>query len=439
MGLFDTLEASNLEDAKPLAARMRPRSLAEFAGQKHFLGDGKLLRRILEADRLSSVIFYGPPGCGKTSLAELIASQTKSVFARLNAASAGVKEVRALLEQARDRLAADGTRTLLFVDELHHFNRTQQDVLLPDVESGVVRLIGATTENPFFSLVSPLVSRSQVFEFQPVSTDEVLAVLRRALTDRERGLGALGVSATDDALAFLAEVSDGDVRRALTALEIGAHSVQRGEIDLQVAQESIQKKAIRYDDDTHYDAASALIKSMRGSDPDATVYWLARMLEAGEDPRFLARRIVIAAAEDVGNADPQALVVANAAAQATLFIGMPECRIILSQAATYVALAPKSNAAYVAIDEALDDVRQRRVLPVPTHLKDSHYGGAKRLGHGEGYQYAHSSEDGWVDQDYLGIDRSYYRPVERGFESELKVRLDGFRQRRSNSAGESDD
>ena len=438
MGLFDKLEANNLEDAKPLAARMRPRSLAEFAGQKHFLGDGKLLRRILEADRLSSVIFYGPPGCGKTSLAELIATQTKSVFARLNAASAGVKEVRALLEQARDRLAADGTRTLLFVDELHHFNRTQQDVLLPDVESGVVRLIGATTENPFFSLVSPLVSRSQVFEFQAVSTDEVLAVLKRALTDRQRGLGSLGVSATDEALSFLADVSDGDVRRALTALEIGAHSVQGGEIDLQVAQESIQKKAIQYDDDTHYDAASALIKSMRGSDPDAAVYWLARMLEAGEDPRFLARRIVIAASEDVGNADPQALVVANAAAQATMFIGMPECRIILSQAATYVALAPKSNAAYIAIDEALDDVRQRRVLPVPTHLKDSHYGGAKKLGHGEGYQYAHSSEDGWVDQDYLGVDRSYYRPVDRGFESELTSRLDGFRERRSNSAGDSD-
>jgi putative ATPase len=438
MGLFDKLEANNLEDAKPLAARMRPRSLAEFAGQKHFLGDGKLLRRILEADRLSSVIFYGPPGCGKTSLAELIATQTKSVFARLNAASAGVKEVRALLEQARDRLAADGTRTLLFVDELHHFNRTQQDVLLPDVESGVVRLIGATTENPFFSLVSPLVSRSQVFEFQAVSTDEVLGVLQRALSDRERGLGSLAVSATDEALSFLADVSDGDVRRALTALEVGAHSVQGGEIDLQVAQESIQKKAIQYDDDTHYDAASALIKSMRGSDPDAAVYWLARMLEAGEDPRFLARRIVIAASEDVGNADPQALVVANAAAQATMFIGMPECRILLSQAATYVALAPKSNAAYVAIDEALDDVRQRRVLPVPTHLKDSHYGGAKKLGHGEGYQYAHSSEDGWVDQDYLGIDRSYYRPVDRGFEAELKSRLDGFRERRSKSAGESD-
>jgi putative ATPase len=430
MSLFDNLEKKNMERAQPLAARMRPRSLSEFAGQDHFLGEGKLLRRILDADRLSSVIFYGPPGCGKTSLAEVIAGSTKSVFARLNAASSGVKEVRAVLDKARDRLAAHGERTLLFVDELHHFNRTQQDVLLPDVESGVVRLIGATTENPFFSLVSPLVSRSQVFEFKAVPAVDVRVVLDRALGDPERGLGRLNVTATDEALNFLAEVSDGDVRRALTALEIGALSVQGGEINLEVAQESIQKKAIQYDDDVHYDAASALIKSMRGSDPDAAVYWLARMLEAGEDPRFLARRIVIAASEDVGNADPRALIVANAAAQATMFIGMPECRILLSQAATYVALAPKSNAAYVAINEAMQDVREQRVLPVPTHLRDGHYPGSKRLGHGEGYEYAHNSADGWVDQDYLGIDRSYYRPVDRGFEAELLKRLNEFRDRR---------
>lgn len=434
MGLFDKVEADNLENAKPLAARMRPRSLDEFVGQQHFLGDGKLLRRILESDRLSSVIFYGPPGCGKTSLAELIAGRTKSVFSRINAASAGVKEVRAVLDKARDRLAADGIRSVLFVDELHHFNRTQQDVLLPDVESGVVRLIGATTENPFFSLVSPLVSRSQVFEFHPVGADEIRSVLERALSDSERGLGKLAVTVTDEALEFLAEISDGDVRRALSALEISAHSVTGNEIDLQLAQESIQKKAVQYDDDMHYDAASALIKSMRGSDADAAVYWLARMLEAGEDPRFLARRIVIAASEDVGNADPQALVIANAAAQATLFIGMPECRIILSQAATYVALAPKSNAAYIAIDEALQDVRERRVLPVPTHLKDSHYGGAKVLGHGQGYEYAHDSADGWVDQDYLGVDRSYYRPVDRGFEATLRERVEDFKQRRTASS-----
>lgn len=435
MGLFDHLEKENVEAAKPLAARMRPRSLNEFVGQEHFLGEGKLLRRILAADRLSSVIFYGPPGCGKTSLAEVIASQTQSVFARVNAASVGVKEVRELLAKADDRLKASGERTLLFVDELHHFNRTQQDVLLPDVESGVVRLIGATTENPFFSLVSPLVSRSQVFEFKPVDSAAVRSVLERALTDSERGLGKLGVTATDEALDFLAEVSDGDVRRGLTALEIGALSVS-GEaagtaIDLEIAQESIQKKAIQYDDDLHYDAASALIKSMRGSDPDAAVYWLGRMLEAGEDPRFLARRIVIAASEDVGNADPQALVVANAAAQATLMVGMPECRIMLSQAAVYVALAPKSNASYVAINEAMQDVRERRVLPVPTHLQDAHYKGAERLGHGEGYEYAHNSEDGWVDQDYLGIERDYYRPVDRGFEAELKKRMDEFQAKRS--------
>ena len=436
MGLFDRQEAINVEQAKPLAARMRPRNLDEFAGQEHFLGEGKLLRRILTADRLSSVIFYGPPGTGKTSLAEVIAAQTKSVFSRLNAASSGVKELRTLLDQARDRLKGVNQRTLLFIDELHHFNRTQQDVLLPDVESGAVRLIGATTENPFFALVSPLVSRSQVFEFKPVSPADIRKVLQRALTDTERGLGRLSLTVTEEALGFLAEVCDGDVRRAFTALEIAASSVDGGAISLDVVQESIQKKALRYDDDTHYDAASALIKSMRGSDPDAAVYWLARMLEAGEDPRFLARRIVIAASEDVGNADPQALVIANAAAQATLFIGMPECRIILSQAATYVALAPKSNAAYVAIDEALSDVRQRCVLPIPTHLQDSHYGGAKRLGHGEGYQYAHDSTDGWVDQDYLGIDRSYYRPVDRGFEAQLKQRLDEIKARRRRGSAE---
>lgn len=431
MNLFAKSESSNLDRAKPLAARMRPRTLEEFVGQQHFLGEGKLLRRILAADRLSSVIFYGPPGCGKTSLAEVIAGQTKSVFSRLNAASAGVKEVRTLLDQARDRLATGGKPTLLFVDELHHFNRTQQDVLLPDVESGVVRLIGATTENPFFSLVSPLVSRSQVFEFKPIEPVDVRRVLERALSDSERGLGDLNVSATAESLEFLSEVSDGDIRRALTALEIGALSVPGGQFDLTIAQESIQKKAIQYDDDAHYDSASALIKSMRGSDADAAVYWLARMLEAGEDPRFLARRIVIAASEDVGNADPQALVIANAAAQATLMVGMPECRIMLSQAATYVALAPKSNAAYTAINEAMQDVRERRVLPVPTHLKDSHYKGAERLGHGEGYEYAHSSEDGWVDQEYLGIDRNYYRPVNRGFEAELLQRMQEIEQRKT--------
>lgn len=431
MSLFEQQEANHLEQAKPLAARMRPRTLDEFVGQKHFLGEGKLLRRMLEADRLASVVFYGPPGTGKTSLAELVAHHTKSVFEQLNAASVGVKEIRAVLERAKDRLAAGGERTLLFIDELHRFSRNQQDVLLPDVESGIVRLIGATTANPFFSLVAPLVSRSQVFEFQMLERDEILELLRRALTDPERGLGSHKIEATDEALEFLAEISDGDGRRALNALEIGALSVKDGTrlLDLDVAQESIQKKAIRYDatGDDHYDAASAFIKSMRGSDPDAAIYWLARMLEAGEDPRFLARRIVIAASEDVGNADPRALEVAVAAFQATELVGMPECRIILAQAVTYVATAPKSNASYVAIDAALDDIRNQRILPVPKHLRGSNYAGAKQLGHGEGYRYAHNSEDGWVDQDYLGVEKTYYEPVDRGYEAELRRRLEEWR------------
>lgn len=434
MGLFDRQEKAARQSARPLAARMRPRSLDEFAGQEHFLGEGKLLRRMLEADRLGSILFYGPPGCGKTSLAELIAAHTKCQFVRLNAAASGVKELRELLDAARDRLAASGRRTVLFIDELHRFNKAQQDVLLPDVEEGVVTLVGATTQNPFFSLVSPLVSRSQIFEFKPLSNEEVLSLLKRALADVERGLGAHKVSATDESLEFLAEVSDGDARRALSALEIGVLSISgTGQtFDLAVAQESIQKKAIQYDatGDGHYDATSALIKCMRGSDPDAAIYWLARMLEAGEDPRFLARRIVIAAAEDVGNADPTALVLAQAAAQATEFIGLPECRIPLAQAAIYVAMAPKSNSSIKAIDAALTDVREKRLLPVPVQLRDAHYAGAARLGHGEGYQYSHDSPDGWVNADYLGVERTYYEPVARGVEAELKKRLDEFRARR---------
>lgn len=470
-GLFDQHEAQHLDAAKPLAARMRPKTLDEFTGQQHFLGEGKLLRRMLQADRISSVIFYGPPGTGKTSLAEIIAKHTKSVFVSLNAASSGVKELREALEAARTRLKTGGQRTLLFVDELHHFNKTQQDVLLPDVESGVVRLIGATTSNPFFALVSPLVSRSQVFEFRALSQEDILGLLRRALADRERGLGQHAVTVTDEALSFLAEVCDGDARRALNALEIAVLSVAPtasrpaggvsppvkdnrtpestgaltppasqnlvATVDLLVAQESIQKKAVHYGDDEHYDAASAFIKSIRGSDPDAAIYWLARMLEAGEEPRFIARRIVIAASEDIGNADPQALVVAMAAANATEFVGLPECRINLAQAVTYLATAPKSNASYIAVDAALDDVRSKRVLPVPTHLRDSHYPGAKRLGHGEGYQYAHDAPEGWVDQDYLGVERTYYHPVDRGFEAELKRRVEEQRARRQRSDGAS--
>lgn len=438
MNLFEKQEADYLEQAKPLAARMRPRSLAEFVGQQHFLGEGKLLRRMLDADRLSSVIFFGPPGTGKTSLAEIIATHTKSSFSRINAAASGVKELRQLLDKARDRLKSQGERTVLFVDELHRFNKSQQDVLLPDVESGIVILIGATTANPFFSLVSPLVSRSQIFEFQPLSQNEVLTVLKRALEDTERGLGSLNVDWEQEALEFLAEICDGDLRSALNALEVGIRSVAEStqKFDLTVAQDSIQKKAVQYDDDIHYDAASAFIKSIRGSDPDAAIYWLARMLEAGEDPRFLARRLVIAASEDIGNADPRALLIASAAAQAVEFVGMPECRICLSQATSYLACAPKSNASILAVDSALQDVRQQRVVPVPMHLRDAHYGGAKQLGHGKGYQYAHNSPDGWVDQDYLGVERTYYEPVDRGFESEIRQTLESIRQLRNASKPE---
>ncbi|MGQ0633632.1 MAG: replication-associated recombination protein A [Planctomycetaceae bacterium] len=434
MSLFAEHERQARDEVRPLAARMRPKNLAEFVGQQHFLGPDRLLSRMLAADRLGSVVFYGPPGTGKTSLAELIAAHTKSQFVRLNAASSGVKEVRTALDEARGRLETGGPRTLLFIDELHHFNRTQQDVLLPDLEEGVVTLIGATTQNPFFSLVAPLVSRSRVFEFQALSRDDVLTLLRRALADDERGLARHRVKVAEEALTFLAEVSDGDARRALSALEIGVLSLVGTErpFDLAVAEESIQKKIIQYDatGDEHYDAASALIKSMRGSDPDASVYWLARMLEAGEDPRFLARRIVIAAAEDVGNADPQALLVAQAAAQATEFIGLPECRIPLAQAVTYIALAPKSNAAILAIDAALEDVRTRRVLPVPQFLRDAHYPGAARLGHGAGYHYPHDHPDGFVPAEYLGVEKSYYQPVNRGAEAELARRLAELKARR---------
>ncbi len=442
MGLFDQQESQHLEKAKPLAARMRPRSLEEFVGQQHFLGEGKLLRRILAADRIGSLIFFGSPGTGKTSLAELIARQSNRRFEALNAASAGIKEVRAALDRARDELASGGMQTILFIDELHHFSKVQQDVLLPDVESGVVSLIGATTSNPFFSLVSALISRSQIFEFQALTADEIRTLMHRALQDEKRGLARYSVEVEAEALDFLIEVCDGDARRSLNALEIGVLSLygQDRVFDLEVAQESIQKKAIQYDQDgdAHYDSASALIKSMRGSDPDAALYWLARMIEAGEDPRFLARRIVIAASEDVGNADPMALLIANSTFAAVEKIGMPEGRILLAQAVTYIATAPKSNASYVAIDEALSDVRNKSLLPVPVHLKDTHYRGASQLGHGEGYQYAHASEEGWVDQDYLGVEREYYRPVERGFEATIRKRLEVFKERREKKSGTDD-
>jgi putative ATPase len=425
--LFDEYRAANLHKAQPLAARMRPRTLEDFVGQEHFLGEGKLLRRLLLADRLGSVIFFGPPGSGKTALAHVIAQHTRCHFRPLNAVAAGVKEVREILERARRDLEETGQRTILFVDELHRFNRAQQDVLLPDVEEGRVILIGATTQNPFFAINSPLLSRSQIFTFQPLSRDDIKTLLHRALTDPERGLGKLQVQADETALDFLAEICDGDARRALTALEVGALSspTQPAHFTLEVAQDSIQRKHLDYDatGDAHYDVASAFIKSMRGSDPDAAIYWLARMLEAGEDPRFIARRMIICASEDVGNADPQALVVAAAALQSVEFVGLPECQLPLAQAVTYIATAPKSNAATLAIMKAREDVKNGRTLAVPEHLRDAHYKGAEQLGHGQEYKYSHDYEGGYVEQEYLPEERRYYEPVDRGFEAEIRRRM----------------
>jgi len=431
MSLFEESEAANRREAQPLAARMRPGSLDEFVGQRHFLGEGKLLRRLLAADRLGSVIFYGPPGTGKTTLARLLALESRSRFQQISAVASGVKELREILAAAADRLSAEGKRTLLFVDEIHRFNKAQQDVLLPDVEEGTVILVGATTENPFFTVNSPLVSRSRIFQFQPLTNDDIKTLLLRAIADPRRGLGKYQIHIHEDALEFLAEVSDGDARRALSALEVGVLSASPGLIEFtrQLAEESVQRKAVQYDrqGDAHYDAISALIKSIRGSDPDAALYWLARMLEGGEDVRFLARRLVILASEDVGNADPAGLPLAVAAAQACELVGLPECQLNLAQAVTYLACAPKSNAATVGIGEARSDVREARLLPVPVHLRDSHYGGAKRLGHGQDYQYAHDSPEAVAAQDYLGVDREYYRPTDRGFERELAQRLEKIR------------
>jgi putative ATPase len=419
---------------------MRPRTVEEFVGQEHFFGPGKLLRRMLQADRLGSLIFYGPPGTGKTALAHVIAQHTRCRFHPLNAVAAGIKDVRELLEEARTTLEDTGQRTILFVDELHRFNRAQQDVLLPDVEEGRVILIGATTQNPFFAINSPLLSRSSIFTFEPLTREHIRTLLQRALADPERGLGNSAVNITAEALDFLAEISDGDARRALTALEVGVLSAegQPVEFTLPVAQESIQRKALDYDatGDAHYDVASAFIKSMRGSDPDAAVYWLARMLEAGEDPRFIARRVIICASEDVGNADPQALVVAAAALQSVELVGLPECQLPLAQAVTYIATAPKSNAATLAIGKARDDVRLGRTLPVPKHLRDASYRGAEQLGHGEGYQYSHNAPDAWVDQAYLPEERRYYEPVDRGYEAVIRKRLEEWRRRAAPPEGE---
>ncbi len=413
---------------------MRPARLSEVFGQGHLLGEGKLLRRAIESDRLASLILYGPPGTGKTTLATVISNETRSYFEPLNAVTSNVAEIRKVIDQAKARLAAQGRKTILFIDEIHRFNKAQQDVLMPDVEKGNPVLIGATTHNPFFSIVSALLSRSLVFELKPLSEADLLMVLRRALQDTEKGLGGHPVRAEEEALGFLAKISDGDARRALNALELAVLTTKPvdGQIALtrQVAEESIQKKAVVYDadGDAHYDTASAFIKSMRGSDPDAALYYLAKMLYAGEDTRFIARRIVICAAEDVGNADPQALVVATAALQASEFVGLPEARIPLAQAVVYIACAPKSNASYAGIEAALKDVAEGRTLEVPEHLKDAHYKGAKKLGHGEGYQYAHDHEGHFVDQKHLSEERVYYTPTDQGHEKTFKAYLESLRR-----------
>jgi putative ATPase len=436
--LFGKAEQAKLSAAAPLAVRMRPRTLDEFAGQTHFVGPGKLLRRMLEADALSSLIFYGPPGVGKTSLAMVIANQTKAEFRYISAPAASVKDIRDVIAEAKDRLAGGRGRTVLFIDEIHRFNRAQQDVLLDDVESGVVIFIGATTENPFFAVNSPLISRSTVFYFEPLKEEDIVGLLKRAISDKERGLGKYDIETDEKAFKYLAAVCDGDARKALTALEVGILSslnvketkesagrmpATRIKFDLQTAKDSIQGKTIDYDQtgDTHYDLASAFQKSMRGSDPDATIYWLARMLAGGEDVRFIARRIAVCAAEDVGNADPMATVLAAAAVQIGEFVGLPEAQLALAQAAIYVACAPKSNASSSAIWKASADVQNEPTIPVPKHLKDSHYAAAKKMGFGVDYKYPHNFEGGFVAQDYLpaGIRKKYYRPSDRGYEKNI--------------------
>jgi len=430
MDLFEEKKAKKVDSGLPLAVRMRPQTLEEFVGQAHILGEGKLLKRALLADRITSLILYGPPGCGKTTLAHVISNVTKSCFDRINAATSNVQEMRKVITKAKERKRLSGKRTILFIDEIHRFNKAQQDVLMPDVEEGNPILIGATVHNPFFSIVSPLISRSQIFELKPLTGDDLKTIIERSLLDRERGFGKLKIKMDPLAAKHISERSDGDARRVLNALEVGVLTTKpkKGIIDfnLEVAEESIQKKAVFYDkdEDAHYDTISAFIKSMRGSDPDAALYWLAKMIYAGEDPRFIARRIVICAAEDVGNADPQALIMANAALQISEFIGMPEARIPLAQATVYIACAPKSNAAYMGIESAMKDVENGRLMEVPVHLRDTHYPGAEKLGHGDNYKYSHDYKDHFVKQEYIPEKKKYYIPSTIGYEKKIKEWLE---------------
>ena len=429
MDLFDYMREQNKENESPLASRLRPTTLDEVVGQEHIIGKGKLLYRAIKADKLSSILFYGPPGTGKTTLSKVIANTTSAEFMQINATSAGKKDMEEVVQKAKDNAGMYGKKTILFIDEIHRFNKGQQDYLLPFVEDGTVILIGATTENPYFEVNAALLSRSIIFELHPLSTENIKTLLQRAISD-EKGLVAYKAKIDPEALDFLAEISGGDARMALNAIELGVLTTQRSEdgiihITQEVASECIQKRVVRYDKsgDNHYDTISAFIKSMRGSDPDAAVYYLARMLYAGEDIKFIARRIMICASEDVSNADPMALVVASSAAQAVERIGMPEARIILAQAVTYVASAPKSNSAITAIDEAMESVRNEKISGIPTHLQDAHYKSASKLGHGVGYQYAHAFPNHYVEQQYLPdelVGRSFYRPTKNGYEKTIQ-------------------
>ena len=434
MDLFENPSKIKSNSHEPLAVRMRPSSLKDFAGQQHIIGPGKLLSRAIASDKISSLVLYGPPGTGKTTLAAVISHETKSFFEPLNAVTSNVAEIRKAIDDAKKRFQIKAQKTILFIDEIHRFNKAQQDVLMPDVERGNPILIGATTHNPYFSIVSALLSRSLVFELKPLSEEEIRSILLRAFQDKEKGLGNISVQMDEEALGFLSKICDGDARRALNALELGVLTTakEKGTVHVtrKVAEESIQKKAVVYDadGDQHYDTVSAFIKSMRGSDPDAAIYYLAKMLYAGEDPRFIARRIVICASEDVGNADPQALVLANAAMQASEFIGMPEARIPLAQATVYIACSPKSNASYMAIENAMKDVTENKILEVPTHLKDASYKGAAALGHGKDYKYAHDYKGHFVDQAYLPEKKKYYAPTDQGFEKNFKNYLESIRR-----------
>lgn len=430
MDLFDYMRNNAMEKEAPLANRLRPRTLDEVVGQKHIIGKDKLLYRAIKADKLSSIIFYGPPGTGKTTLAKVIANTTSSIFTQINATTSGKKEMEAIIEEAKNNLGMYGKRTILFIDEIHRFNKSQQDYLLPFVEDGTIILIGATTENPYFEVNSALISRSVIFELKPLDKEDIKTLLTRAVTDEERGLGVYKVKLHEDALEFLADMANGDARSALNAIELGVLTTERSDdgfihITLDVASECIQKRPILYDKsgDNHYDTISAFIKSMRGSDPDAAVYYLARMLYAGEDVAFIARRIMICAAEDVGNADPNALVVAVSASLAAERLGMPEAQIVLSQAAIYVASAPKSNSAVVAIGEAMKAVETIKTATIPPYLKDAHYKGAEKLGHGIGYKYAHDYKNNYVKQQYLPDelkDYVFYHPSDNGYEKTIK-------------------